>query len=94
MVGNSADWATARVASTPSAYRSNVTPADARQRGRSCTRIHASVMMPRLPSEPRNRRSGDGPAPDPGSRRDSLIPVGVTTRIDSTRSSMWVYTLA
>ena len=33
-------------------------------------------MMPRLPSEPRNRRSGDGPAPEPGRRRDSLMPVG------------------
>ena len=68
------------------------TPAEARQRGRSCSRIHASVMMPRLPSEPRKRRSGDGPAPEPGRRRDSLIPDGVTTRIDSTKSSMCVYT--
>jgi hypothetical protein len=62
----------------------------ARKRGRSWSRIHASVMMPSAPSEPRNRRSGLGPAPDPGSRRLSLIPAGVTTRIDSTKSSMWV----
>ena len=42
--------------------------------GRSCRRIHASVMTPSVPSEPRNSRSGDGPAPEPGSRRDSLDP--------------------
>ncbi len=35
-----------------------------------------------------------GRRPSPGRRRDSLMPVGVTTRIDSTRSSMWVYTVA
>ena len=28
-------------------------------------------MIPSVPSDPRNSRSGDGPAPDPGSRRDS-----------------------
>jgi hypothetical protein len=43
-----------------------------------------------MPSDPRNIRSGEGPAPDAGSLRDSLIPAGVTTRIDSTMSSMWV----
>lgn len=40
-------------------------------------------MMPSVPSDPRNNRSGDGPAPLPGSRRDSLIPTGVTIRSDS-----------
>ena len=36
-------------------------------------------------------RSGDGPAPEPGSRRDShTSPVTVSARTDSTRSSMWV----
>ena len=72
----------------------NRTEADALNCGRSCSRIHASVMTPSVPSEPRNRRSGDGPAPDPGSRHDSLIPIGVTTRIDSVRSSMWVCSVA
>jgi hypothetical protein len=57
-------------------------------------RIHASVMMPRLPSEPSTNRSGEGPAPEPGNRRDSMVPVGVTTRMLSTRSSMWVITVA
>src|SRR5207237_1376233 len=42
------------------------------------------------PSRPRKRRSGDGPAPEPGSRRLSLMPAGVTTRSDSAKSSMWV----
>ena len=51
-------------------------------------------MTPSVPSEPRKSRSGEGPAPEPGSRRDSATPVGVTTRIDSHRSSMWVYTVA
>ena len=60
--------------------------------GRSWMRIHASVMTPRLPSDPRKRRSGDGPAPDPGRRRDSTVPVGVITRMRSTKSSMWVWT--
>ena len=31
-----------------------------------------------------------GPAPEPGRRRVSTVPFGVTTRKDSTRSSMWV----
>ncbi|COY43480.1 Uncharacterised protein [Mycobacterium tuberculosis] len=47
-------------------------------------------MMPSVPSDPRNNRSGDGPAPLPGSRRDSLIPTGVTIRSDSVKSSIWV----
>jgi hypothetical protein len=62
--------------------------------GGSCTLTHASVMTPSVPSEPSNIRSGLGPAPDPGSLRVSMTPVGVTARIDSTRSSMWVYTVA
>ena len=47
-------------------------------------------MTPSEPSLPSSIRSGDGPAPDPGSRRDSHVPAGVTARIDSVRSSMWV----
>ena len=43
-----------------------------------CTRIQASVMTPRVPSEPSNRRSGLGPAPEPGRRRVSTGPGGVT----------------
>ena len=35
-------------------------------------------MMPRMPSEPMNRRSGLGPAPEPGRRRVSTTPAGVT----------------
>ena len=34
--------------------------------GRGCTRTHASVMTPSVPSEPSSIRSGDGPAPEPG----------------------------
>ena len=71
-----------------------VTDAEALNRGRSWRRIQASVMTPSVPSEPTNIRSGDGPAPDPGSRHDWLTPIGVTTRIDSTRSSMWVSRVA
>ena len=51
-------------------------------------------MIPSAPSEPRNSRSGDGPAPEAGSRRDSDTPDGVTTRIDSVRSSMCVRRVA
>ena len=34
--------------------------------------------------------SGAGPSPDPGRRRVSKTPRGVTTRSDSTKSSIWV----
>ena len=68
----------------------NCTAPPARNLGRSCNRIQAWVMMPRMPSEPISSRSGLGPAPEPGSRRVSITPFGVTTRSDSTRSSMWV----
>ena len=47
-------------------------------------------MMPSVPSEPMNMRSGLGPAPEPGNRNDSNTPLGVTTRRLSTNSSMWV----
>ena len=80
----------ARTACAPWRKSVNVTEALARSVGRSCSRIHASVMMPRVPSEPMNSRSGLGPAPEPGRRRDSSAPLGVTTRSDSTKSSMWV----
>ena len=43
-----------------------------------------------MPSEPITSRSGLGPAPEPGSRRVSITPRGVTMRVDSTKSSMWV----
>ena len=84
----------ARVAAMPSPKASKVAEVERLNRGRSCSRIHASVMTPRVPSEPRNHRSGDGPAPEPGSRHDSLTPTGVTTRSDSTKSSMWVCSVA
>jgi hypothetical protein len=52
------------------------------------------VITPSAPSEPTKKRSGLGPAPEPGRRRDSIVPVGVTTRIDSRKSSMCVYRVA
>ena len=59
-----------RVARRPRTRRTHATPSGAlRRRGR--TRTHASVMTPSVPSEPSSSRSGDGPAPEPGSRRDS-----------------------
>lgn len=42
------------------------------------------------PLGPEEQPVGDGPAPLPGSRRDSLIPTGVTIRSDSVKSSIWV----
>ena len=72
----------------------NVTPAEARYWGRFCTRIQASVMTPSIPSLPIARRSGLGPAPLPGSRRDSITPAGVSMRSDSTKSSMCVWFVA
>jgi hypothetical protein len=88
--GNSPACATARVAAAAASSDANRTDSPARNVGRSCTRSHASTMTPSVPSEPRRSRSGDGPAPDPGSRRDSMTPAGVTVRMDSTKSSMCV----
>jgi hypothetical protein len=90
LVGYRPDWESARTAAAPAVKVSNRTPAEARKRGRGRTRTHASVMTPSAPSEPISTRSGDTPAPDPGSRRDSHTPAGVTARTDWTRSSMWV----
>ena len=69
-------------------------PAVARNVGRAWMRIHASVMTPRMPSLPMTMRSGDGPAPEPGRRRLSHQPCGVSIRTDSTKSSMWVWLVA
>ena len=55
---------------------SNSTAAEARWVGRGRTRIHASVITPSVPSEPISIRSGETPAPEPGSRRDSQAPHG------------------
>src|SRR5882672_8297334 len=56
--------------------------------GRGCNRIQAREITPSVPSEPMNMRSGLGPAPDPGNRRVSNMPCGVTTRRLSTKSSI------
>ena len=84
------DCASSRTASAPLANDSKATPPDSFQRGRSRTRTQASVITPRIPSEPSSSRSGLGPAPEPGSLRLSQRPPGVIARTDSTRSSMWV----
>ena len=57
------------------AQLSNVMPAVARKVGRAWMRIQASLMMPRMPSLPSTMRSGEGPAPEPGRRRDSHQPL-------------------
>jgi hypothetical protein len=90
LAGCSPDCASARAAAAPAANERNLTVAPARQRGRRCTRIHASVMTPSAPSEPSHRRSGAGPAPDAGSRRVATVPRGVTTVSAWQKSSMWV----
>ena len=79
-----------RTASVPASHVGNTMPAVARNDGRRCTRIHASVITPRIPSLPTTIRSGLGPAPDPGRRRLSHHPFGVSIRTDSTKSSMCV----
>jgi hypothetical protein len=67
-----------------------MTAADSLKRGASCTRIQACVITARMPSEPINSLSGLGPAPDPGRRRLSQSPRGVSARMDSTKSSICV----
>ena len=90
--GSRPAWTISRTASSPVAKSGELDArAPARHRRRGSTRTHASVMTPSVPSEPSSSRSGDGPAPDAGSRRDSQTsPRAVTARIDSTRSSMCV----
>ena len=94
LAGQSLVWTMRRAASAPAAKVGKVTPADARNTGRAWMRIQASVMMPRMPSLPIAIRSGLGPAPLPGRRRDSQRPDGVTIRTDSTMSSICVWLVA
>ena len=84
------DCDSARTATEPWAKPGKCTPTEARNVGRACTRTQACVITPRMPSEPIRSRSGLGPAPEPGSRRLSQTPRGVSARTDSTRSSMCV----
>ena len=93
-MGKSRVWASARVAAAPVAKESNNTAADSLWSGASCTRTQASVITPRIPSEPISMRSGLGPAPEPGRRRLSQRPDGVMARTDSTKSSMCVCRVA
>ena len=79
-----------RTASVPISHDGNTMPAVARKVGRRWIRIHASLITPRMPSLPITSRSGLGPAPEPGSRRLSHHPLGVSMRTDSTKSSMCV----
>ncbi len=88
------DCARARAASAARRKSENRAVTEARKRGLSWRRIHASVTMPSAPSEPAKSRSGEGPAPDAGSLRVAIVPRGVTTRIASTKSSMCVWRVA
>ena len=90
LAGHSFAWTICRTASAPDWKVGKTTPAEALNWGLAWMRIHASVMIPSTPSLPITRRSGLGPAPLPGSRRDSQTPTGVIIRTDSTKSSMWV----
>ena len=92
--GCSPDWEIERTQSAPARKLAKRTAAELRCEGRGCTRIHAWVITPSVPSEPASIRSGLTPAPDPGSRRDSQAPDGVIARTDSTKSSMWVHSVA
>src|SRR6516164_5006009 len=83
---------TARAAEKKSLKR-NAPPS--RNFGRSCKRIHAWVMTPRIPSEPIIMRSGLGPAPkiqiqvcSPGrlgARRSALLAIGFYLGSDTLR---------
>ncbi len=92
--GKRRDCASSRTASAPSSKPSKKTAADSLKAGGSCTRTQASVITPRMPSEPIRRRSGLGPAPEAGTRRLSQAPLGVIARTDSTKSSMCVSSVA
>jgi len=73
----------ARTAAAPTVKSGAARVADQRCTGRGCTRSHAWVTTPSVPSLPSSIRSGLGPAPDPGSRRDSQSPTGVTARTEA-----------
>jgi hypothetical protein len=90
LLGRRPDWTMSRTASAAAARVGNVTAVDAVCTGRRVTRSHASTITPSAPSEPRNSRSVDGPAPLAGTRSDSIGPDGVTTRSASTNSSIRV----
>ena len=90
MLGCSPLCTMVRVAATACGEGREVDARGAPPARRSWIRIHASVITPSAPSEPSTSRSGFGPAPEPGSRRDSLVPVGVPPAALSVRSSMWV----
>ncbi len=90
VAGSSPACSRARTACAPAANEGAASVAAQRCAGRGWARSHAEVMTPSVPSLPSSSRSGEGPAPEPGSRRDSQVPVGVTARTDSTRSSTWV----
>ncbi len=94
LAGYRPDWEISRTAAAAARKSSNSTPHEALNSGRGRTRIQASPITPRIPSEPISARSGEGPAPDPGSRLLSQVPRGVIARTDSTRSSMWVWRVA
>ena len=74
------DWEISRTHSAPRSKVGKRTPAEARKVGRGWTRIQASVITPRAPSEPMSKRSGLGPAPEPGRRREDQTPAGVSAR--------------
>ena len=94
LAGSRPDWLSARTHSAPWANVWKLTAAERRCVGRGCTRTHASVITPSVPSDPASTRSGLTPAPDPGSLRDAHTPDGVTARTDSTKSSMCVLAVA
>ena len=77
LVGYRPDCESARTASAPAHEARRSAPAvEARWTGRRRTLTHASVIIPSVPSEPISIRSGETPAPEPGSRRDSHTPAG------------------
>ena len=84
-----------RTASVPASHVGNTMPAVARNVGRRW------IAHPRLGDHAEDplaadRPSGPGSAlrPNPGSRRLSHHPFGVSIRTDSTKSSMWVWLVA
>src|SRR5436190_22901042 len=76
------DCARALHARAPLWKSGNATDALARYRGAGCRRIHASVITPRMPSDPSASRSGFGPAPEEGYRRDLHVLAGVIMLMD------------
>eukprot|EP01139_Manchomonas_bermudensis_P004220 Amastigsp_a19270_5.p3 type:complete len:214 gc:universal Amastigsp_a19270_5:84-725(+) len=84
----------ARRARTPDSKSRKISAPYERAGGSGRTRTTASVTMPSMPSDPRARARASGPIDTRGAMQcRSRVPCGVTSRTETTKSSMLPYKL-